>query len=69
MNPILDHLLHSGELGVYLAVAWYVIRRINRDDSIKQDYPPHRHVNGTIIYPPEYSPGRVERTNGAAAGH
>jgi hypothetical protein len=68
VNPIVDYLVHSGQLGVFLLVAWYVIKRVNRDDSIKADYPPHRHINGSILYPPEYAPGTVERTNGAAAG-
>ena len=36
MNPIVDHLLHSGELAVFVLTAWQVIRRINRDDSLKQ---------------------------------
>jgi hypothetical protein len=23
-------------------------------------YPPHRHINGKIEYPPKYAPGKVE---------
>lgn len=67
MNPYIDYLIHSGELGVFLLVAWHVIRRINRDETLKQDFPPHRHVNGKIIYPHEYEPGVVEQSNGAVA--
>jgi hypothetical protein len=28
--------------------------------AIFRVYPPHRHINGKIEYPPRYSPGRVE---------
>ena len=27
-------------------------------------YPPHRHVNGKIIYPPGLSPGKIEDMHG-----
>lgn len=37
-----------------------VIRRLNRDESLRRDYPPHRHINGSISYPREYQPGQVD---------
>jgi hypothetical protein len=61
MNQILDYLFHSSELGLFVIVAWYVVKRLNRDESLKRDYPPHRHVNGSrIMYPKEYQPSKIE---------
>lgn len=54
MNPVLDYIFHGGTLGIFLVVAWKVISKLNRDDSLKRDYPPHRHINGFITYPQEY---------------
>jgi len=68
MNPTLDYLFHSGQLGIFVMVAWYLIKRLNRDESLKRDFPPHRHVNGSIIYPQEYEPGRVDKVMGMSAG-
>jgi hypothetical protein len=61
MSPLLDHLLHGGELITFISVAWYVIRYINRRDSIEKDYPPHRHIGRDILYPPDRKPGQVQR--------
>jgi hypothetical protein len=66
MTPLLDHLLHSGELLTFLLTAWYVIRYLNRRESIEKDYPPHRHANGMILYPPDRKPGTMERIGGSA---
>lgn len=60
MNPLLDHLLHGGEGLTFILTAWYVIRYINRRESIEKDYPPHRHIGAHISYPPDRAPGRVE---------
>lgn len=60
MNPLIDHLLHGGEFIAFLSVTFYAIRYINRRESIERDYPPHRHVNGKILYPPDRRPGAIE---------
>ncbi len=60
MQPWLDELMKHGEFIATIAMVWVVISRINRDESLRKDYPPHRHSNGTITYPPDYSPGTVE---------
>jgi hypothetical protein len=47
------------------SLAWKAIQRINRDESLRQDFPPHRHINGKILYPHEYKPAAVEHLPGA----
>ena len=44
-----------------------VDRRIDADETVKRDYPPHRHINGKIIYPKEYQPARTESLGGSGA--
>jgi hypothetical protein len=65
MPQLSDYLFHSGTLGIFILVAWQVTRRLNRDESLKRDYPPHRHVNGSrIMYPEEYQPSKIENLGG-----
>jgi hypothetical protein len=61
MPQLSELLFHSGTLGIFVFVAYYVVQRLNRDESLKRDYPPHRHVNGSrIMYPEEYQPSKIE---------
>ena len=60
MQAWVAEILHSGEFVAIVAMVWMVIARLNRDESIRKDYPPHRHSNGSINYPPDYPPGSVE---------
>ena len=61
---VFDWLLHGGTI---TALAWTVyigrrvLRHLDRDESLKADYPPHRHVNGFISYPKDYTPPETER--------
>jgi len=55
--------LHSGEFVLFLTTGLAFIRYINRRESIEKDYPPHRQVNGSILYPPDRKPGFIERTS------
>jgi hypothetical protein len=41
------------------------IKRMDRDETLKKDYPPHRHINGKLIYPREYQPARMETLAGS----
>lgn len=59
MNP--DILFHSGELLILAGAAWRVIVAANRVSGVLKDFPPHRHVNGSIIYPEGYEPTAVQR--------
>lgn len=56
-----DWLIHGGELAAFGGIAWKVIQRLNRDESLRNDYPPHRHLGGRIVYPREYTPAETER--------
>ena len=58
---IVDWTIHSGEAFVILGACFAVIKRANRDESLKRDYPPHRHIADEIIYPKEYPPAKTER--------
>lgn len=51
-------------LVTFLGVAWKVMRVLARHESLMADYPPHRHLNGRIIYPHEYEPSKVESLSG-----
>lgn len=47
-----------------IAVAlWKVVRFMN----VQKDFPPHRHINGHVLYPKDYAP-EPEQTRGHAAG-
>ena len=69
-----DLLIHAGSGGLIvfgLAAIWEFLklmrkmnRRLDRDESLRQDYPPHRHFNGSILYPADYPPPEVERLKG-----
>ncbi len=57
---VLTRILSGGGAVAAIALAWAVIKRLNRDESLRGDYPPHRHINGKIIYPHEYEPAVVD---------
>lgn len=62
-----DFLIHvlDGSGGVaMIGVGWKVMRRLNRDEDLRQDFPPHRHINGKILYPRDYEPALVEKLHG-----
>lgn len=63
--PSLNWLLNGGNIMALLCVMGVLLKvnaRLNRDESLKKDYPPHRHINGTrIVYPQEYQPSPIER--------
>lgn len=53
---------HVAELAVLVfGVAAPIIWSTLRLRSIFKDFPPHRHINGTILYPADYAPTEVER--------
>jgi hypothetical protein len=55
-----DILFPAGNFTILLAIAWKVNRMANRILDVLEDFPPHRHVNGKIIYPSDYKPPVVE---------
>lgn len=62
---LVDWAIHGGNISVLalvLWVAWKMNKRLDRDETLKQDFPPHRHINGSkIVYPKEYEPSVIER--------
>lgn len=56
-----EYLFHGGELLTFIIVAWYVIKAANRVMDVLKDFPPHRHINGSIVYPDGYEPTVVHR--------
>lgn len=65
MNPqFIEWLLRGGNIGVLIGAAGVLLKvnaRLSRDETLKADYPPHRHINGKIIFPREYEPATVEK--------
>ena len=55
-----DYSIHAAELLVILSVAWKVLRVANRIIDVMGDFPPHKHINGKIVYPKHYEPTIVE---------
>jgi hypothetical protein len=55
-----DHIEHLVELGTVAFAAYRVISAANRILDILKDFPPHRHINGRILFPKGYSPSAVE---------
>lgn len=67
MPEIIDLALHGGNVGILIVVAWVLWKvnsRMNRDESLRADYPPHRHFNGSILYPHEYRPSKIDHIGG-----
>ena len=58
---VADWLIHSGEFLGFCVVGWKVIARLNREETLKKDYPPHKHIGEVIIYPNEYPPAKTEK--------
>lgn len=58
-----DLALHLGEVitvvGAVCTAAWRVIRAAGKVEDMLENFPPHRHVNGSILYPKGYEPTEV----------
>lgn len=54
---------HGAEVLILLfGVAYPMVRSSQRLKSILQDFPPHRHVNGHILFPKGFEP--TDESNG-----
>ena len=53
-------LFDSTILIAVLTAAWKVVRASDRVVYVLRDFPPHRHVNGQIVYPEGYQPTASE---------
>ena len=47
----------GSNLTLLSVLLWRVIRASGQVERIMRDFPPHRHVGGSIIYPTGYKPG------------
>lgn len=56
----LDLILHAIEACAVLPIAWKVNRVLNRYLDVFKDHPPHRHINGKILYPKGFEPPQVQ---------
>lgn len=69
MAEWIDLALRGGTFGLLAALAWLlwnVKGHFDREENLKRNYPPHRHINGTrIIYPQEYRPAPIEHLAGS----
>ncbi len=56
-----EFIFHASELGVLVfGVAAPIVWSAFRLRSLLKDFPPHRHLNGKILYPKGYAPGEIE---------
>jgi hypothetical protein len=35
---------------------WKIVRFVN----LQKDFPPHRHINGNVLYPKDYAPEKAQ---------
>jgi len=57
INPDYLHYIVDSGLAIFL---WKGVRVLNKWIDIMTENPPHRHVNGLILYPKGMEPGEVE---------
>ena len=43
-----------------IAVGLALLRKLSRLLDVMEDFPPHRHHNGQVLYPKHYSPPKTE---------
>ncbi|HLJ26580.1 MAG TPA: hypothetical protein VKY85_07705 [Candidatus Angelobacter sp.] len=60
-----EYLWHGSELLTLIIAAWKVISAANRVLDVLKDFPPHRHVNGHVIYPEGFQPSPIEELSRA----
>lgn len=66
MNTNIEITFHLAELITLVTIALAVLRvgarvmrTMGRIEGIFKDFPPHRHINGHIIYPEGFAPSEV----------
>lgn len=62
-----DWLIRGVEFVIVSGLAWRINRVANRFWDLLQEYPLHRHVGRSILYPKGMSPEDREQTNEAIA--
>jgi hypothetical protein len=56
-----DHIWHLAELLPIAFACWRMFRAANRILDVMKDFPPHRHINGSILYPSGFAPSAIEK--------
>jgi hypothetical protein len=64
IGGLVTGLFTAASMTIGLLIAFGSLKRMFRE------YPPHRHVNGRVLYPTGYAPGEVQtlKTREATAG-
>lgn len=57
----IELVFHGTEIVVIGAGFWKLVRVATRLLDVMEDFPPHRHVNGKVLFPKGYAPPRIER--------
>jgi hypothetical protein len=72
IDPSLKDWVSPSIVFAIAGMVWRTTRRIvklvDRLESVLGDYPPHRHVNGAIVYPHDYAPPEQEELSHKANG-
>jgi hypothetical protein len=63
MNFNLDVAVHLAELLMAVPVLWKANRALNRYLDERENYPPHLHVNGKILFPKGLKPKDMQETH------
>jgi|GEM_PF-3523618 len=58
MSEAVEYVVRASEIFVVLGTCWKVVRATNRIMDVLRFFPPHRHTDGGIDYPPGWEPGR-----------
>ena len=64
MKLDIDIIIHLSEMLIIIPVIWKANRVVTRILDALESFPPHRHINGHIIYPKQYEPTEVGNMKG-----
>ena len=65
-HETLDLAVHAVEALSIIGVGLGGLRKLNHLIGLFNDFPPHRHINGFVLYPEGYEPPSPQKMNGEA---
>lgn len=65
-HETLDLAVHAVEALSILGVGLGGLKKLNHLIDLFKDFPPHRHINGFVLYPEGYEPPSPQKMNGEA---